>query len=121
MTDPMQNSEAFAAVTGLIALVTDAKACAKRIDELRKLVEQAEKAQAKLDADREAYERKIAADKGELAAREQKTAERLYKAMRLEAEPPPARPEYFDPFPFDPNLLPGTRGPTGIARHKGDE
>jgi chorismate mutase len=113
--------DAFAAVTGLIALITDPKACAKRIDELRKLIEQAEKAQAQLAAERAAHEAKVAADKAELAAREAKVADRLFRAMRLEKEPPSERPEYFDPFPFDPNLLPGTRGPTGIARHKGDE
>jgi hypothetical protein len=48
------------------ALVVDAKACAKRIDDLRKLVEQAEKDQAQLAVDRDAHDRKVA----ELDARE---------------------------------------------------
>jgi septal ring factor EnvC (AmiA/AmiB activator) len=119
MTDPMQNSDAFAAVTGLIALITDPKACAKRLADLQQQLAAAAKAQAKLDADREAYERKVAADKAELAAREQKIAERLYKAMRLEREPPrdPVDPD--DRFPHDPNFGPGTRSHTGLARDAG--
>jgi hypothetical protein len=121
MTDPMQNSDAFAAVTGLIALITDAKACGKRLDELRRLSAETAEAQAKLDADRAAHEQKIAADRAELAAREAKVADRLVRAMRLEANPPSEQPEYFDPVPFDPNLLPGTRGPSGLARDRGNE
>jgi hypothetical protein len=58
----------FAATTALIALVIDAKACAKRLDELQRQIEAAAKAQAKLDADREQHEREVTAAKAALDA-----------------------------------------------------
>jgi hypothetical protein len=96
----------FAGTVALIALITDTKACAKRLDELRRLGAETPEAQSKLDADRAAHEAKVKADSAELAAREAKVAERLYRAMRLEREPPvdPVDPD--DQFPFNPNLLP---------------
>jgi hypothetical protein len=116
-----QNSDAFAAVTGLIALITDAKACSKRLAELQQQTDAATKAETKLAAERAAYEAKVAETSADLKAREEKTADRLIRAMRLEKEPPvdPVDPD--DRFPFNPNLLPGTRGHTGLARERGDE
>ena len=104
MGDPSQTSDAFAAVTGLIALVTDAKACAKRLDELQRQIEAAAKAQAKLEADREQHERSVAAAKAALDAREAALRKREVEAMirsnalddraaRLEADGKPWRPE----------------------------
>lgn len=41
-------------------MITDVKACAKRLEELRATIATAEKAQARLDADREAHARTVA-------------------------------------------------------------
>jgi hypothetical protein len=70
MTDPMQNSDAFAAVAGLIALITDAKGCAKRLAELQQQIDVATKAQSKLDSERVVHDRAVAAAEVEMIARE---------------------------------------------------
>ena len=50
-------SDPFSAVTGLIALLTDVKACAKRLSELQAAIDASEKAQTHLAADRETHAR----------------------------------------------------------------
>jgi hypothetical protein len=123
MTDPSQSpGPEFGALTALICLLADPKATAKRLDELQRRIDAATKAETKFATERAAYEARVATTTAEIAAREAKVADRLYRAMRLEANPPADRDESDrpDPFPHDPNFLPGTRSHTGLARHKGD-
>jgi predicted nucleic acid-binding Zn-ribbon protein len=105
-------TEAAADVTALIALISDPKAAKARLEALQKATQEVEAGQAKLAADRDAHEREVAETKATLANRWALLME------RERAAPPPApRPEPADdPFPFDPNLRPGSRGPTGLAR-----
>jgi hypothetical protein len=122
MTDAPQSHDAYATLTGLIALLVDSKACAKRIDELQKLEERIAAAQARLDADRAEYDQHVAATKAELAAREAVVAGRLVRAMQLEAQHPEVSEEGTpEVFPFDPNLNPGTRSHTGLVRARHHE
>jgi hypothetical protein len=103
------NDEAFSAVTSLIALVTDAKACGKRLDELRKAIEQADAAQADLKAARDEFGRHAAAETAAADAREAKLrarevavaiAERdLVRREQAIADAKPPR------YPHDPNLF----------------
>jgi hypothetical protein len=46
----MSDAAAFAAVTGLISLITDPKAARARLDELKKAAAEIETAQAQLEA-----------------------------------------------------------------------
>jgi uncharacterized membrane protein YccC len=64
------SSDAFAAVAGLIALITDAPACKARLFELQKLETEVVLAQGKLAADRERHAAEVAKAKAELAERE---------------------------------------------------
>jgi hypothetical protein len=52
-------------------LLADPKATAKRLDELRLLIEQSKKARAKLEADRAVHDRSVAAAEAEMIAKEQ--------------------------------------------------
>jgi hypothetical protein len=115
----MSDAESFDRVFTLLAVVADARGCKARLSKLKKLEERTAAALAKLEADRAAYEAKVAETTADLKAREEKTADRLLKAMRLEKNPPSEPKEYYDPFPFDPNFGPGTRGPSGLARDDG--
>jgi hypothetical protein len=72
----MSDAASFAAVAQLIALITDVKACAKRLDELRATIDAAEKAQAHLAADRDAHARDVAAATTASAAREKSLTQR---------------------------------------------
>jgi hypothetical protein len=105
----MTTDEAFTAVSSLIALVTDAKACGKRLDELRKTIEQAEAAQAKLTADREEFSQRAAAKTAAADEREKRIrarevavgiAERdiLAREKALADAKPPR-------YPHDPNIF----------------
>jgi len=105
MTDPD-----FAAVTALIALVTDAPACKARLAELQKQIAAAAKAQAKLDADREVHAATVAA----LEAREIAVTERERVVTAWEAEA--CERGQRERFPFDPNGGRGTRSYSGLAR-----
>jgi hypothetical protein len=118
MTDP--SPEAFAAVTGLIALITEAKACGKRLADLQAQMGAVTASQAKLDAARAEHDRKVAADTAELAEREAELRQREVAAMikenelaerdrRYAAELPPR-------YPFDPNLGPGSQSWSGLSR-----
>ena len=66
--------EAFTAVSSLIALVTDAKACGKRLTELQQQIDAAAKAQAQaqLAAERDEFGRHAAAETTAADAREKK-------------------------------------------------
>jgi chorismate mutase len=63
MTDA--SPDTFAAVTALIALISDPKAAKARLEELAKQIAAAEKAHAALTADRAEHTRTVAADKAE--------------------------------------------------------
>lgn len=52
-------------------MLADPKATAKRLDELRLLIEQSKKARAKLEADRAVHDRSVAAAEAEMIAKEQ--------------------------------------------------
>jgi hypothetical protein len=61
-----ESPDTFAAVTALIALVVDVKACAKRLEELRLAVEAAEKERAQLAADWASHQRTTSDARAEL-------------------------------------------------------
>jgi peptidoglycan hydrolase CwlO-like protein len=105
-----ESPDTFTAVAGLIALVTDAKACSKRLDELRKLGAELAEAQAKLDADRETH----AASAAALEARETALAPREEACAQAEAEYFQQQPR--ERFPASPNLDPGGRSHSGLTR-----
>jgi hypothetical protein len=108
MNDP--TPETFAAVADLIKLVIDAKACAQRAEELRKLVATTAAAQALLDADTATH----AATKAALEAREAAVTERERIVAAEEAELREQRPS--ERFPLDPNLGIGSRSWSGLTR-----
>jgi hypothetical protein len=66
----MSDPAAYETLSGLVALLADGKATAKRIDELRKLEERTAAAQAKFDAEKAAHDRAAAAAEAEMIARE---------------------------------------------------
>jgi hypothetical protein len=91
----------FTAVSQLIALVADPKACAKRLEELRKVSDEVARSQARLDADaRTVATDKAAADEREKTLRDREVAvamgerilnkgrEELAAARRAMAVPP---------------------------------
>jgi hypothetical protein len=105
-----QHPDAFAAVTNLIALVSDPKACARRLDELQKLEGQIAGAQAQLAADREQHDRRAA----ELDTREASLLTREEACAAAEAE-------YFskqepEKYPLGANGERGTRSHSGLVR-----
>jgi hypothetical protein len=106
--------DAFAALAGLIALIIDAKACATRLAELRKLVDQAEKAQAQLAADRETHAATAAAAAAALEAREAALVTREEACAAAEAEYFQQQPR--ERYPASPNLEPGGRSHSGLTR-----
>jgi hypothetical protein len=112
------NPEACAAVTALIALISDPKGCAKRMAELQATIDAADKAQAQLAADRAAHERAVAEANHELDARRLEIAKsecdiRLQReGLKLQM----AHKAAAETFPFDPNFGPGSRSHTGLAR-----
>jgi hypothetical protein len=111
-TAPLPTSETFAALADLIKLIIDAKACAKRVEELAKLSADTATAQGKLDADSVLH----AATKADLEAREAAVTERerILTAWEQEASDRGAREKV--PFPFDPNLGPGSSSWSGLSR-----
>jgi hypothetical protein len=106
----MSDPTAYDTLSGLVALLADTKACAKRIDDLRKLVEQAEKAQAQLAIDRETHDRKAA----ELEAREAALVTREEVCAAAEAEYFQQQPR--ERYPASPNLDPGGMSHSGLTR-----
>jgi septal ring factor EnvC (AmiA/AmiB activator) len=108
-------SDPFAAVAGLVALITDVKACAKRLDELRATIDAAEKARAQLEAARIANERAFAETKADLDRRQTRLSEGEGELrLRVSAfNGREARGEWptsiEDRFPSDPNLGVGTQ------------
>jgi hypothetical protein len=120
MTDP--TPEAFAAVAGLVALITDAKACGKRLDELKKLGDEVAKSQAKLDTDRAEHERASTTRTREFDEREAKLRDREVKVIIAERnllerqqEIAAARPPRFSD---DPNMGPGGKSWSGLTREE---
>jgi hypothetical protein len=119
MTDA--SPDTFAAVTTLIKLVVDAKACAKRLDDLQRLADQVAKAQATLDADRGTHHRELATAEAVTNAREAKLRDREVKvaiaerdlAAREKVIADARPPRFYD----DPNLGPGGRSPSGLTRN----
>jgi hypothetical protein len=112
-------SDPFAAVTSLIALIGDAKACARRLAELQATIDAAEKAQAQLDADRRAVAAdKAAADEREktLREREVKVAIGEHNLAKGQQELAAGRRELAPKLAFDPNFGPGSVGPSGLTR-----
>jgi hypothetical protein len=104
--------DAYATLTGLIALLADSKATAKRIDELRKLEERTAAAQVKLDGDRAEYARTVAIEKSAADEQEKRIrarevavaiAERglVAREQALIAKLNESRPPR---YPYDPNL-----------------
>jgi hypothetical protein len=113
------NPESFAAVSALIALVSDTKSCAKRLAELRATIDAAEKAQAQLDADRAAHARTMAADEERAKSVREREAKLILgeRDLRVGQEALAAARRALAPRPgFDPNLGCGTMGPGGIVR-----
>jgi hypothetical protein len=123
----MSDAAAFSAVVNLIALVSDAKACAKRLEELRATITAAETAAAQLEAARVANLRADAERKADLDRRQARLVEAEVE-LRLRREAFDQRearrnavntsgpPEPADEFPYSPNFEPGTRSHTGLAR-----
>jgi hypothetical protein len=111
-TAPLPTSETFAALADLIKLIIDAKACAKRVEELAKLSADTATAQAKLDAAKPIHDQTAAA----LEAREAAAAERerILTEWEREASERGARENF--PYPFDPNLGPGSSSWSGLSR-----
>jgi hypothetical protein len=105
MSDP--TPESFAAVADLIRLIADPDGAARRLRELQKLVDQAEKAQARLDADRTAHEQKVAADNAALDKREAAARQRVIAATIRENSVAEREARWRDEKPGrwrDPNL-----------------
>ena len=69
-----EDRDTFAAAIALIGMAVDAKATSSRLAELRTMVEKAEAAAAKLAADRQQHDQKVAADRAALDAREGRQA-----------------------------------------------
>jgi hypothetical protein len=78
----MSDAPSFAAVTALINLVSDPKACAKRLAELTKAAAEIETAQAQLEAARIANERAFAEAWADLDRRETDLTERSFDLHR---------------------------------------
>jgi hypothetical protein len=102
-----ESPDTYAAVAGLIALISDAPACKARLAELQKQIEAATKAQTNLDADRAAHQAEVAAAKATFDARETALRKREVevlvrsndlddRAARLEESGKPWRPEKVD-------------------------
>jgi hypothetical protein len=104
-----ETPETFTAVAGLIALITDAKGCAKRLAELQQQIVAAAAAQSQLGAERDEFDRRSAAEKAAADARETKLrarevavgiAERdILAREKIIADATPPR------YPFDPNIF----------------
>jgi hypothetical protein len=115
MTDP--SPEAFAAVTGLIALITDAKACGKRLADLQAQMGTVTVSQAKLETERAEHDKKVAAETAEFAEREAAVRKREVavafaerdvneRAQRFAAEQPdryPPSPNFFGSIRQEPH------------------
>jgi hypothetical protein len=108
MTDT--SPDAYATLTGLVALLADGKATVKRIDELRKLEDRIAAAQAKLDADTAPFE----ATKAALEAREAAVRDREERVDAAEKKWILAQP--IDRFAPSPNLDPGGMSHSGLTR-----
>jgi hypothetical protein len=112
-------SDAFTDAFALLAVAADVPGCKARVAELKKLLDAAAAAQAKLDADSAAHARTMAADeeraklvrdrevKLALGERDLRVGQEVLAAARRELAPRPG---------FDPNLGCGTIGPGGIVR-----
>jgi hypothetical protein len=108
MTDP--SPDTFAAVTALIALISDPKGCAKRLAELQAKIAAAERAQTQFEAAQPVHDQAAAA----LEAREIAVTEREQRVdaaeLRLLRELPRER------FPLGANGEAGTRTWSGLVR-----
>jgi hypothetical protein len=78
-------------IANLLAAIGDPTAAAARLAELQKSVDTLAKAQAKLDAARAAHDQKIAADRVEIAVREQRVRERELDAAGRHGSPRSSR------------------------------
>lgn len=106
-------AEAAADVNVLLALIVDPKAAKARLEALQKATAEVETGQAKLAAERAAFERETTETKAQLASRWTMLTE------RERAAPPPAPPpEPVDAFPHDPNFNPGSKSHTGLVRDR---
>jgi hypothetical protein len=117
------SDDTFADVAALIALVVDAKSCAKRLDELRRATQEAETARAALEAARVANQTAISEAHADLDKRRARTAEgEIELRLKREAQNPVAPvPDAAEKYPFNPNFPPGSRSHTGLAREKHHE
>lgn len=121
MSDAPQ-SDSFAAVADLLALIAQPADCAKRLAELKASLAAIAKAQAKLDTERAEFDRQVAVTKAELAEREERVAKRVLRAVQFEAQHPQvSEEETLEAFPLDPNFGPGTRSHTGLTRARHHE
>jgi hypothetical protein len=112
--------DAMAALADLLVLMTKPAAFKAKLSELRRTIERAETATAKLEAASRAHDQKIAADRAEMATREQRVRDRevavaiaernLGEREKIIADAKPQR--YRD----DPNLGPGGRSHSGLTR-----
>jgi uncharacterized protein YfcZ (UPF0381/DUF406 family) len=113
------SDDTLTSVASLIALITDAKACAKRLTELQAKLDAAEEAQAKLDAEA----RSLAADKAAVdeqikAVREREVAVAIAeRALHAGQQALAADRRAMAPtLGFDPNLNPGSQSWSGLTR-----
>jgi hypothetical protein len=118
----MSEAPEFQAVANLLALLTDAKATAKKFDELRQTIEKAEGATAKLAVDREQHAAAVTAARAELDARGAallkregaagiKERELVEREKAVKAAMPPR-------FSSDPTGAPGSISHSGLARER---
>jgi hypothetical protein len=110
------NPDAFAAVADLIGLISDPKACAKRMAELQVTIAAADRAQAQLEAARIANERAFAVSTADLDRRRAKIiADEVELRLRRDAFDQ-REASSAERFPHDPNFAPGTISHSGLAR-----
>jgi hypothetical protein len=113
------SDDTFATVVALIALISDAKACKARLEELRQLSEQIAAQRAALDAATQASQVAITEGNRDLDRRRAKITEgEVDLRLRRDAfdQREARRTHVSDDLPIDPNFGPGTRHPNGMAR-----
>jgi hypothetical protein len=77
--------DAFETLNALIRLASDPSACKARIDGLRRAIDKAEAAEARLAERTARHDEKVARDRDELGEREQKVRQREIKVLDREA------------------------------------
>jgi hypothetical protein len=120
----MSEPPEFAVVVSLLALVSDAPGCGKRLAELRQALEKTEAATAKLATDREQHATAVAAAKAEHNARAAALVKRetdlvSREGMCAHQSQLIAKWKAAHSFPNDPNLGPGGRSHSGLTREVG--